>query len=267
MKKTDTFFVISNYNTDPSKYIEYCENYIIYDQSTEENIKSSLINKKLNTIFVENSGHSITNYFRYFIDNYDTLPSFIMLLKSNIIGRHITEDFFNSIYDKKNYTFLYDDRNFKEKPGIAYQLYDGAFLEINNSWYRKAKPYKYFETYNDLLRFVFKNPIYPKWILFSPGACYIITKEQVRRYPKAFYENLMYLVSYRYFPSEAYHIERMLHIIFCGIYELNEHMLDCERFNEEINQLTLQPRKIETNFERRLNYLKELYHKIQCILK
>jgi len=267
MKKTSTFFVISNFNTDPLQYLQYCENYIIYDQSTDNEIKTKLLNENLNTLFVENSGHSITNYFLYFIDHYESLPDFMMLLKSNIIGRHISQNFFNRVYMKKNYTFLYDDRNFKENPGIAYQLYDGAFLEINNAWYKNAKPYKYFETYNDLLRFVFKNPIVPKWLIFSPGACYIVSKEQVIQYPKAFYENLKYLVSYTYFPSEAYHVERMLHLIFCGVYEINDHMKNKVRFMEELRQLSIQQRKTETPLKRKIKNLKELYHKIQCCLK
>ena len=240
MNKTNTFFVISNFNTDPKQYLEYCEDYILYDQSTNFEIKRLLNNKNLKIEFVENTGHNISDYFRFFIDNYDSLPQFIMLLKGNIIGRHVTQDFFNRFYAKKQYTFLYDDRNFKENPGIAYQLYDGAFLEINNEWYKNAKPYKYFETYNDLLRFVFKNPIVPKWLIFSPGACYIVSKEQVIQYPKAFYENLKYLVSYTYFPSEAYHVERMLHVIFSGVYELNDHMIDQNKFNLALQLVNIQ---------------------------
>lgn len=240
MKKTNTFFIISNYNTDPEQYLKYCEDYHIYDQSPNLEIKEKLRTKYDKITFVENTGHNISDYFRFFIHNYHSLPSFMLLGKGNMIGRHVTEAYFDRVYLNKFYTLLYDDRRNFDKKMISYQLYDGAFLEVNNAWYSQAKTHKYFETYNDLLRFIFKNPIIPQWLLFSPGACYIVSKEQVKKYPRVFYENLQILLSYTYFPSEAYHIERMLHVIFCGIYELNDHMLDSEEFNYLIKKISTQ---------------------------
>ena len=236
MKKTDTFFIISNYNTDPEIYLDYCQDYHIYDQSDVAGIKEKLESKYTKISFVENSGHSISNYFRYFIDHYDCLPDYMMLVKANMIGRHITKDFFDKVYNNKYYTFLYNDRGYTDKCGVAYQLYDGAFLEINNSWYALTKPHKYFKNFNDLLVFLFKDPIIPKWLLFSPGACYIVTCKQVQKYPAAFYNNLLELVSYTYFPSEAYQIERMLHIIFSAHYEMNPWMGDVSSFHEKLEE-------------------------------
>lgn len=234
MDKTDTFFVISNFNTDPEQYLNYCKDYHIYDQSRDVALKERLKNKYTKISFVENTGHNISDYFRFFIDHYDNLPQYMMLAKGNMIGRHVTRDYFNSVYNNKYYTPMYDDRSWVDKRGVAYQLYDGAFLEKNNAWYASAKPHKYFRTYNDLLLFVFKAPIVAKWLLFSPGACYIVTKEQVLKYPKEFYENLKYLVSYIYFPSEAYHVERMLNIIFNVNYELNPYMENVSSFQREL---------------------------------
>ena len=236
LKKTDNFFVLSNYNTDPSLYLNYCNDYHIYDQSDKAEISKDLKRKYSKISFVENSGHSITNYFRFIIDHYDDLPSHMMLTKANMIGRHISQEYFDRVYDNKFYTSLYDDRSWVDKRGVAYQLYDGAFLEINNSWYASAKPHKYFRTYNELLSFVFKDPIIPQWLLFSPGACYIVSKDQVLKYPKAFYENLKYLVSSAYFPSEAYHVERMLNVIFMANYEIQSYMRDTVFFQEELQK-------------------------------
>lgn len=238
MEKTDTFFIISNYNTDPELYVNYCQDYHIYDQSPDIEIRDKLKAKYRKISFVENTGHNISDYFRFFIDNYESLPQYMMLAKGNMIGRHITQDFFDKVYDNKFYTFLYNDRGYTDKCGVAYQLYDGAFLEKNNSWYVSAKTHKYFNSFNDLLIFIFKEPIVPEWILFSPGACYIVSCEQVKKYPCVFYENIMLLISYTYFPSEAYHVERMLHIIFSANYELNDHMLDRIKFKERIEELS-----------------------------
>lgn len=236
MTKTDTFFIISNYNTDPEQYLHYCEDYHIYDQSPDIEIREKLKNKYTKISFVENTGHNISDYFRFFIDNYESLPQHMMLAKGNMIGRHVTQEYFDRVYKNKYFTHLYDDRTWVDKRDIAYQLYDGAFLETNNSWYASAKTHKYFRTYNELLTFIFKNSIIPKWLLFSPGACYIVSRDQVLRYPKEFYENLKYLVSYTYFPSEAYHIERMLHVIFSANYEINSYMKDILAFQEEIKK-------------------------------
>lgn len=236
MKKNSTFFIISNYNTDPEQYLSYCEDYHIYDQSPDIEIRESLRRKYSKISFVQNTGHNISDYFRYFIDHYKSLPQYMMLAKGNMIGRHVTQEYFDRVYDSKCYTPLYDDRSWVDKRGIAYQLYDGAFLEVNNAWYASAKPHKYFRTYNELLSFVFINPIIPHWLLFSPGACYIVSREQVLKYPKEFYENLKYLVSYTYFPSEAYHVERMLNSIFSANYEINPYMKDVSAFHEELTQ-------------------------------
>jgi hypothetical protein len=234
MDKTDTFFIISNYNTDPGKYLEYCKDYHIYDQSPDIKIREQLKAKYTKISFVENTGHNISDYFRYFLDNYDHLPAHMMLAKGNMIGRHISQEFFDRVYNNKFYTFLYDDRRSFDTDGVAYHLYDGALLEINNSWWALTKTPKYFSNFNDLLVFLFKDPIIPKWLLFSPGACYIVTREQVRKYPANFYKNVMELMSYTYFPSEAYCVERMMHIIFLANHELNPYMGDVAAFREKL---------------------------------
>ncbi|MDP1864010.1 MAG: DUF3431 domain-containing protein [Thiobacillus sp.] len=261
MKKTDTFFIISNYNTDPGKYLSYCEDYLIYDQSPDLELREKLKSKYEKISFVENTGHNISDYFRFFIDRYDDLPPHMMLAKGNMIGRHISQEFFDRVYANKFYTFLYDDRRYADKLGVAYQLYDGALLEINNSWYALTKVHKYFHNFNDLLTFVFKNPIIPKWVLFSPGACYIISREQVKKYPKVFYENLMDIVSYTYFPSEAYQVERMMHIIFGANYELNEWMLDRDVFKEKIEHATPNYSRLSGVVRRKLDNFGSLYHR------
>ena len=47
MKRTDNYFLISKYNQDSRYLLEYCKDYIIYDQSTdmpheEKNITKSI---------------------------------------------------------------------------------------------------------------------------------------------------------------------------------------------------------------------------------
>lgn len=240
LKKTDTFFVISNYNTDPERYLEYCEDYIIYDQSPDQTLRGKLKSKYEKIACVENTGHNISDYFRFFVDHYENLPPWIMLAKGNMIGRHVSQGYFEKVYDNKRYTFLYNDEKPKDTCGVAYHLYEGAFLEINNSWYAFAKTHKYFTCFNDFLRFIFKDPVIPEWVLFSPGACYIVSKEQVLKYPKAFYRNLCGLVSYTYFPTEAYMVERALHMIFSANYTLTPWAADEKMFSEQLERAAAQ---------------------------
>lgn len=256
IKKTDTFFVISNYNTDPELYTEYCNDYHIYDQSPDQEIVSLLREKYQNISFVKNTGHNISDYFTFFIDNYDNLPDFILLGKGNMIGRHLDQEFFDRVYRNKKYTMLYNDRNNIDKKGLSYQLYDGAFLEINNNWFIESREHRYFHSYNSLLRFLFIDPIFPQWILFSPGSCYIVSKEQVTKYPIDFYKSLHYLISYTYFPSEAYLVERMLHVIYSGIYDINRYMYRYDDFLKKLNNLPEYQKKKESYFDKIKYFLK-----------
>jgi hypothetical protein len=239
MKKKDIFFIISNYNTDPECYLSYCSDYLIYDQSTEEPVKLLLREKYQKIQFVENTGHNLSDYFRFFHENWGSLPETMILAKGNMIGRHLSQAFFDRVVNNRVFTHLYEDRTYKEKPGVSSQLFDGHFLEINTSWYMKTKPHRYFETFNSMLRFIFKDPLIPAWLVFSPGACYIVPREHVQHYPASFWLNLKNLVSYTYFPAEAYVIERMLPIIFSNTYELNPWMIDSELFNAELEKLRL----------------------------
>ena len=117
MDKTKNYFVIHNFNTVPTDLLEYCENYIIYDCSSDESVKEKLHSKNLNVKEIDNTGHNITTYFSYFDENYDNLPEVIALLKGNIIGRHCSKEFFNEVYDNKSFTFLYDEKQYWDKYG------------------------------------------------------------------------------------------------------------------------------------------------------
>ena len=61
MEKTDTFFLIHNYNTVPENLIEYTDNYLIVDASDKPEVVHEIEQKGLNSIHVENTGHNITS--------------------------------------------------------------------------------------------------------------------------------------------------------------------------------------------------------------
>lgn len=251
MNKTKNFFVIHNFNTVPEELLELCEDYIIYDCSTEKEIKDKLHNMNLRIKDVENTGHNITSYFSFFDEYYDNLPEVICLLKGNMIGRHCSKEFFEQMYDNKNFTFLYDEKQYwkqfskfnennqKNEIGNTFLAMENVYVEKNDSWYVESEnhPKKYFNDVDDLLRFIYKNPMIPQYCMFSPGACFIVRREQVLRHSREFYRNLNKIMNYGMspsFPSEAHQIERILPIIFTSLCEVNEWMNDEEEFEKKL---------------------------------
>ena len=241
MKKTDVFFVIHNYNTVPTHLLDYCVDHVLYDASDDPSVIERLAGWKRRA--VRNTGHNITSYFRYFDESYESLPAFVALLKGNIIGRHVSKEFFDRVYDNHHYTFLYEDRTVREtvNRGVYFLAQENEYLEVNNSWYVDSRhPKRYFWEYNRLLRFVFKDPVLPEYCLFSPGACYIVTREQVRKRSRQFYVNLHKIMSYvegSRFPSEAHMVERMLHTIFTACYPVNDWMNDEADFERALSEV------------------------------
>lgn len=251
MQKTRNFFLIHNFNTIPTELIEMCEDYIIYDCSSQPEVKEKLHNMGLKVKDIPNTGHNITSYFSYFAENYDNLPDVICLLKGNMIGRHCSKEFFDQVYDAQSFTFLYDEKQYwdkfakftaegqKNEIGTTFLGMENVYIEMNNSWYVDSPnhPKKYFNDVDDLLRFIYKKPMIPQYCMFSPGACFIVRKEQILRHSKEFYLNLNKLMDYGVapnFPSEAHQIERILPIIFTSLCEVNEWMNDEKAFEEKL---------------------------------
>jgi hypothetical protein len=240
MKKTDVFFVIHNYNTTPLDLIELCERYVIYDASESKEYLNGIDKSKI--VYVKNTGHNISSYFSFIAEWYNDLPEYMALLKGNIIGRHVSRDFFLRVYDNHYYTFLYEDKSVRDKirKDVFFLAQENEYLEINNSWYSgSGHPVKYFNNYNNLLKFVYQDPVIPEYCLFSPGGCYIISKEQALKNSRQFYINMNKIISYSIgtkSPVEAHQIERMMNTIFTSSYRVNAWMDNDEAFDNPLSQ-------------------------------
>ena len=110
---------------------------------------------------------------------------------------------------------------------------------MNNSWYVDSPnhPKKYFNDVDDLLRFIYKDPMIPQYCMFSPGACFIVRREQILKHSREFYRNLNKIMNYAMdpsFPSEAHQIERILPIIFTSLCEVNDWMDDEAAFDAKL---------------------------------
>ena len=272
MKKTNNFFLIHNFNTVPEDLLAYCKEYLIVDASTDENTVAELKEKGLHFIHVENTGHNITTYFSYFAKHYEELPEVICICKGNMIGRHCSKEYFDRVYDNSYFTYLYEDRASRTKfekadrnsdrrradgadtgsadgngqgavqlSSISSLVSECQYIEENTSWYvdSPSHPHRYFDDFDDLLEFVYKDPVIPRYCLFSPGACYIVRREQIRKHTPEFYKNLNKIMDYALdpnFPSEAHMVERMLPLIFEASYEENPWMQEEAAFDEKLKE-------------------------------
>lgn len=281
MLKTDNFFLIHNYNTVPEELLFYCKDYLIVDASTDGSVTEELKKKGLHYIHIENTGHNITTYFDYFAQNYDRLPEVICICKGNMLGRHCSKEYFDRVYDNRYFTYLYEDKESRpkfskppknkaegeagEEPSrIASLVSECQYIEENTSWYVDSPnhPHRYFDDFDDLLMFIYKEPVIPRYCLFSPGACYIVRREQIRKHNATFYRNLNKIMNYGLnpnFPSEAHMVERMLPQIFEAAYEVNEWVEDESLFDERLSERIEIIRKKEEWNSRRFKRIRQLF--------
>jgi hypothetical protein len=73
---------------------------------------------------------------------------------------------------------------------------------------------RYIHTYKQMLSEIFENPNFEEYIRFAPGGNHIITKKDILRYNKNFYENMREHVSWDVKPGEAYILERAMFTLF-----------------------------------------------------
>ena len=141
--------IISNYNYSPLHLFDLGIDYICYDQSDDQRFITLLesipnIKKSIHT------GHNISDYLSYIIENWGSLPSVLRLVKGNIYPRHTTKRyFFDNIYNKY-FTCLYSDDNVKDDLPSLIVPGNGLIVEVNNNWYELSKASRYFSSFDEL---------------------------------------------------------------------------------------------------------------------
>jgi hypothetical protein len=216
-------WVVTSYKTDFSWIDNYTSNYIIYDKSGELQ-ETDRIKHQVNV------GYNIYDLCYFIIKHYDNLPDVCVFIKSNVF-KHCNEDKFNILIQNNNFTPI---ESYEHLPvsEVHVKGADGGFMEINNSWYIQShinshgkEVNRFLRTYNQFLRKVFNNPVYPDWVRFAPGGNYIVPKENILFYSKEFYKRLMSYVDYHQIPSEAHIIERALYTIFTNQFQEKSQMM------------------------------------------
>ena len=208
MKITKNFLMVSNYNADISWILDYTDNYIIYDRSDTDEWTKPFDQSKVRR--VKNIGWDIYDKLTYIIDNYENLPNSMIMTKGNIF-KYITKPEFDIICNNTYFTPIFTKHHKTYMPDFFYGK-DGMYNEINNSWYLNALPTKYFSNYNQFIK-PFGLEV-PKYLKFAPGSNYIVTKENIQKHSKSFYEQLRRCIDYSALPGEAQIIERFLYILW-----------------------------------------------------
>lgn len=219
LNSLDHFFCISHFNGDISwvKNIKK-ENYIIYNKSG-----NNIDQITSNYISIDNVGYNIYSYLKFIIDNYENLPSVIVFCKDNIFTRHISIESFIGLINRKSFTCLENDSLGGDFP-VNLKISDNGFVEINNSWYKFDFPRKYFSEYNEFYSYIFEDCNLPDFIRFTPGANFIVPKENILLRSKYFYKNLINFINYSKLSCESHFLERSLNTIFNSNVQSSDHM-------------------------------------------
>lgn len=237
------FFCISNYNNDLDWVKNYSNQHLIYDKTwnggwinnTETEIfpPSNLKEKypSYNIIKGDYKGYNICDYMTFIIDHYDNLPDVTCFLKGNTVGRHVSQEYFDRVIQNKCFTAIVDSTHHdlnqtSLQNGYAMLSCEGGWLEYNDSSYLKNPmcPIKYFNDYNDFLRFCFVNHTIPRYVQFPPGGNYIVPKEYILKYDKIFYENLRTFVKHHRISGEGQMVERALYSIWLCNFQVADTM-------------------------------------------
>lgn len=235
--KTDAKLVISDYNWLPedienSWITKYTDNYLILDRyhrfEESEKIK-----------WQKNVGQNVYDIFDFIDSNYENLPSIMIFCRAAFLnpkddgvpkydenGKKLStgncsEETFLKLVNNKEFTEIHDfgaeaHERYKGQSKPASKLdYDGkGFLEINNSWYVNSHATKYFRKLNDLFDEIFETPSHPEYVRFSPGANYLIPKENALQYNRFFFETMKNFIGWDILTGEAHMFERATYTIF-----------------------------------------------------
>jgi hypothetical protein len=160
---------------------------------------------------VENVGHSLSNFMNYIVENYDNLPDRVAFLKSNIVGRHIDRASFEYFLSREFLTNMWLEPMANRSHYVESTLDPTEYIQRNSGWYDPSGA-GYFKSFESFFEFIFNRPSRLDWISFSPGACYLTTRSNLTNAPRELWAFLDFIGSYKFFPPEAYLVERIMRI-------------------------------------------------------
>ena len=250
--------VISSFNNSGELLIGYGSSYSLYDQSNTN--EWAEINSKLGAIKATHVGHDLNNILNFIIDNYGNLPDRTAFIKANILERHCTPDYFEQNIDNLTYTQFYHDPKVELGNGVNDVIFPGMYLERNDSWYVRKEKHRAFCSLDQLANELFLEYRPANYVMFSPGACFLIPKEYITRHPIEIYKILLRISTYEFFPDEAFIVERILPMIFLSGYKANSNLNSLIQSIEvklEKNEHSCIKKSLSSQISKRLNKIRQ----------
>jgi hypothetical protein len=240
--------VVSSFNNDLSWLPRYSDNYLVYEQGSGSGIPPQLAKERVQ--FVKHCGANFSDYFSFVIENYETLPETVYLIKGNIFPRHVSQSKFDALIQTDPPFSFVDPKAHQPHFPLGFFNSAGLYYEFNSDWFSNTKvPRKYFDTVNGMLQFLDPDSKRRLYSRFSIGAQYVTTREIIRKLPKAAYVKLLNIVTHdgraTGYTLESYLMERVLEHLWYnsmqrqGSWQNSIGPLDKSRCNSSLN-----PRKI-----------------------
>lgn len=234
---TGAKLIVSDYNWLPedvenSWITKYTDNYLVLDRYHRFQESEKIKRQK-------NVGQNVYDIFDFIDLNYDNLPNIMIFCRAAFLnpkddgvarydenGKKIStgncsEETFTKLVNNTEFTELHDfgaeahERyNGMSQPPSKLDMDGKGFLEINNSWYVNSHRTEYFPNLNNLFDEIFEDFPHPQYVRFSPGANYLIPKENVLKYNRHFYETMKNFIGWDIITGEAHMFERASHTIF-----------------------------------------------------
>ncbi len=242
--------VISVYNDSPEYLYSFFSGVSLFDNSDIDHTWPSprgnhMLEKR------QNVGHSLSNFLDWIVTHWDDMPDRVAFVKSNVCPRHIDLHSLQKMLLRRSLSMLWSKGGPVGPHFQETQLHPNFYLERNNSWYmRQGQTPEFFGSFNDLLEFIYDDPQPRKFIAFSPGACYLATRGDIQNAPKELYRFLSQLASYKFFPPEAYLVERILWTVFSSSESVNV------RFESDAWEQDLNLRRGKIADSRSVNFLR-----------
>jgi hypothetical protein len=188
--------IVARYNEDV-EWTKQFQNVTIYNKGVP-------LGNGYHEILLDNVGREGHTYYKYISDNYDKLDDYTIFLQGNPFDHspHITGILTNIIHNHILYIMNVEFDFFSETILRTTMKEQSTRLDCANIY----------NTYEKIFGIKCSN----EECVFGTGAQFIVSKKQILKRPKKFYENIVKVLEYSANPIEGYDIERFHKYIFYG---------------------------------------------------
>lgn len=190
-KSNNKFCIVVARYKENLNWTKLFSNVIVYN-------KGSKLTGDYNEILLKNVGREGHTYYKYIFDNYDNLPDYVIFLQGNPFDH--SPNILHNLYYFTNNNNLNIDFEFLSEQIITCNLSGCA--------YHRGLPL--IEVYEKLFNIRKTNMFFH----FGSGAQFIVSKTQIHRRPRNFYQNIVEMLEKSIDPIEGYVIERFHKLIF-----------------------------------------------------